>query len=121
MKYYGTKNGQDYGFYLVPFEGAVEVEDAVWEELIAQCAGGKIIQPNTENFPIAVERIESEEELAGSARVRRNSLLVQSDWTQLQDADLTENERQQWQTYRQALRDIPQQPGFPKQIAWPIL
>ena len=38
----------------------------------------------------------------------RNFLLMDSDWTQLGDAPLTAEQKTQWQTYRQKLRDIPQ-------------
>ena len=37
---------------------------------------------------------------------RRNTLLQESDWTQLPDAPLTEEKKQEWVVYRQALRDI---------------
>ena len=39
----------------------------------------------------------------------RNFLLVGSDWTQLPDADLTDEEIKIWVKYRQALRDLPTQ------------
>lgn len=50
-------------------------------------------------------------------RVKRNKLLSDTDWTQLPDAP-TEN-AQEWQTYRQSLRDIPQQSNFPTDVDWP--
>lgn len=51
-------------------------------------------------------------------RNQRNTLLVQSDWTQFPDVPLSEERRQQWQAYRQALRDITDQPD-PFNIVWP--
>lgn len=39
-------------------------------------------------------------------RRRRNKLLAESDWTQANDSPLTDNEKQSWATYRQALRDV---------------
>ena len=115
------KNNKDYGFYLKSFESAVEVEDAVWEELIEQCSHGKVLQPDENGYPVAVEHVRSDDELAKEIRVKRNILLSQSDWTQLQDARLTDAEKTSWQVYRQALRDIPQQQAFPKNVVWPIL
>jgi hypothetical protein len=53
------------------------------------------------------------------ARAIRDELLTVSDWTQTPDAPLTENERLRWRQYRQILRDIPQQVGFPDSIVWP--
>lgn len=37
----------------------------------------------------------------------RNSLLQDCDWTQMPDAPLSEESKQQWSTYRQQLRDLP--------------
>ena len=39
----------------------------------------------------------------------RNFLLMDSDWTQLGDAQLTTQQKADWVTYRQKLRDIPQE------------
>lgn len=56
---------------------------------------------------------------AEELRARRDALLVASDWTQLPDAPLAAERRAAWQSYRQALRDVPQQPGFPGDVVWP--
>ena len=53
------------------------------------------------------------------ARDRRNDLLFSSDWTHTADAPLTGNEQSRWRVYRQALRDLPNQEGFPDAIEWP--
>lgn len=47
----------------------------------------------------------------------RNSLLAKSDWTQ--GKDIPDNISSVWATYRQALRDVPSQAGFPLDIQWP--
>lgn len=57
---------------------------------------------------------------AESAYALRGVLLQQSDWTQLIDVPLTDEQRAAWVTYRQELRDVPSQPGFPTNIAWPV-
>ena len=49
----------------------------------------------------------------------RTQLLVNSDWTQLPDVPLSAEKKAQWATYRQALRDITDQSGFPDNINWP--
>jgi len=59
----------------------------------------------------------SEEQLAAQARSERDALLSQSDWTQVPDATV---DQQAWAEYRQALRDLPQQDGFPAEITWPV-
>lgn len=43
MKYYGTKNKKDYGFYEEPFEGAIEITDEYWMELLKEQNNGKRI------------------------------------------------------------------------------
>ena len=40
-------------------------------------------------------------------RKLRNQRIVLTDWTQLPDAPLTDAQKTEWQTYRQALRDVP--------------
>lgn len=52
-------------------------------------------------------------------RLERNGRLAASDWTQMNDAPLSQAARAAWSQYRQALRDLPRQPGFPAQLVWP--
>lgn len=54
---------------------------------------------------------------AEEARSTRNKLLVMSDWTQVADAPV---DQAAWAEYRQNLRDIPKQEGFPESIVWPL-
>jgi len=49
-------------------------------------------------------------------RAKRNKLLAESDWTQLEDTPV---DKAAWATYRQNLRDITDQEGFPSNLAWP--
>lgn len=52
-------------------------------------------------------------------RVDRDALLAKSDWTQMADVSLTETQKTAWREYRQALRDVTSQAGFPWQVDWP--
>lgn len=54
-----------------------------------------------------------------SIRARRNQLLAESDWTDTYSASTRLSNYSEWQTYRQALRDITQQSGYPTNINWP--
>ena len=56
------------------------------------------------------------EAIATTARAERNRLLAACDWTQVSDAPVDAGA---WAAYRAALRDVPQQPGFPEVIDWP--
>jgi len=65
-------------------------------------------------------QLSPEEQLAkaaADARGFRDQLLAQTDWTQA--ADVPQATKDKWASYRQALRDVPQQPGFPDNIQWP--
>ena len=55
-------------------------------------------------------------EQAKSVRTSRNDKLKDCDWTQITDATV---DKTAWATYRQALRDITAQAGFPWTITWP--
>lgn len=57
---------------------------------------------------------------AAEARDERGRLLAASDWTQAGDAPLDAAARLAWATYRQALRDVTKQAGFPLEIDWPV-
>jgi hypothetical protein len=67
--------------------------------------------------PASVEEIaERLERKSLEVRQQRNQLLSDCDWTQLPDAPV---ETTSWVTYRQALRDITVQAGFPHNVIWP--
>ena len=55
--------------------------------------------------------------ISGMVRHDRNLRLTASDWTQLSDAPV---DKAAWAAYRQALRDIPAQQGFPLEVQWPV-
>jgi hypothetical protein len=48
-------------------------------------------------------------------RSKRNRLLSDTDWMALSDNTMTP----EWVSYRQALRDVPTQEGFPYAVTWP--
>ena len=52
---------------------------------------------------------------AEKERAKRNELLADTDWRASSDLTLST----EWATYRQALRDVPAQAGFPNTITWP--
>jgi len=63
----------------------------------------------------AITPIPDSEE-AKSVREQRNQKLKDTDWTQIADAPV---DKAAWATYRQTLRDVPSQAGFPWDIQWP--
>ena len=54
---------------------------------------------------------------ADSVREERNRKLTASDWTQVEDAPV---DKAAWAAYRQGLRDVPSQAGFPWDVTWPV-
>ena len=52
-------------------------------------------------------------------RLDRNTLLAKSDWTQMPDSPLTQEQKQAWADYRQALRDLPQSNLDLDAVKWP--
>jgi hypothetical protein len=70
------------------------------------------------NISIADEETLAErtENKAKEVRDERNFKLTQTDWTQILDAPV---DRPTWAAYRQLLRDVPNQPGFPWDVSWP--
>lgn len=58
---------------------------------------------------------------ADEARTQRDKLLEATDWTQTLDAPIDEATKAAYRAYRQDLRDVPQQEGFPAVIVWPEL
>lgn len=64
-----------------------------------------------------VERDPDPVDLAGIARQRRDAALAGTDWTQLKD--IPAETADSWASYRQELRDLTDQPGFPDAISWP--
>lgn len=61
-------------------------------------------------------KAQKDAEQASSVRAARNSKLSACDWTQLPDAPV---DARAWGSYRQALRDITGQDGFPWSVSWP--
>jgi len=56
---------------------------------------------------------------AKSVRTSRDAKLKETDWTQLDDTPLSNTVKATWAIYRQALRDVTTQAGFPWTITWP--
>lgn len=60
------------------------------------------------------------EKKAELIRQQRNAMLSATDYRMLPDYPMSELCRENLKLYRQLLRDIPEQPGFPNSVVWPI-
>ena len=80
---------------------------------------GKEIWDNRDNLDIAEYEGLSDEILANQIRAQRDSLLEQTDYLMMSDYPISDDRLAKVKIYRQALRDIPEQSGFPRSITWP--
>ena len=78
----------------------------------------KIVQ---DNLPVwlAYAKQQETDNQAQAVRGKRDKLLAGTDWTQADDAPLSSEDKESVRKYRQALRDITAQSGFPQKIVWP--
>lgn len=96
-------------------EGSVEYLDGTPELAITELPSWANLCVEEYNR-IAADVVEEEEPSAEElARSERDGLLFETDWWALSDNTLTVEQTD----YRQALRDITDQSGFPNNIVWP--
>jgi|GEM_PF-3875400 len=91
------------------------------QKLVISAEGVMSLQAMTYDEEIAAGKMTKQTATllkATEARARRNAELDRSDWTQGNDAELTEEQRSAWKSYRAFLRRVPEQPGFPDNIDW---
>lgn len=137
-RYYAASTG---GFYHERFhedgipKDAVEITPEEHAILLDAQAVGRVIRPDANGRPVAVDVVLTPEQQAATVRAERDMRLVSTNWmverhTEQQAAsittDLTSQQYIALLTYRQALRDIPAQKGFPwngdiTAAPWPTL
>lgn len=92
--------------YIFNYEETVELnDDGLWQQawIITDASEEEIYSRTTEQ--------------SVKTRQLRNEKLAECDWTQLPDAPV---DTAAWATYRQQLRDVTAQTGFPWEVFWPI-
>ena len=81
---------------------------------------GTVALTPEEETQLASDRAEhaagADDRAAAEVRTERDAKLVESDWTQVADTPV---DQAAWATYRQALRAMPEQAGFPNAVEWP--
>ena len=78
------------------------------------------VQNNLQSWLNTAKELDRKE-VGSKIKAWRNEELEKTDYTQQVDAPFTEEVKQKYRTYRQALRDIPQQVGFPYDVIYPVL
>ena len=66
-------------------------------------------------------QVVSDEHLIEVAKTQRDLLLSETDWYLIRQVETGEAVPANVLNYRQALRDITKQPGYPNTIEWPVL
>lgn len=67
------------------------------------------------NGTLVIDQEKVVEIASNEVREKRQTLLAETDWWALADRTMTQAEID----YRQALRDVPTQAGFPENVTWP--
>lgn len=125
MGYYGMVNRETGRVEMVMFKGDgttpepregydfIEGDASIYDEIavsdLFHIDGRFVAQPRTVSSDRAWAML----------RQRRNAILLSTDWTQL--PDVAKDIRQAYLTYRQALRDLPQNTEDPLNPVWPEL
>lgn len=110
-------NQYEYGY----FAGIEQQSNGAW---YTKYALGPIFTDTTDengNVITAAQQLadykaRKDAEQASVIRQERDNKLTKCDWTQVADAPV---DKSAWATYRQALRDVPSQAGFPWDVQWP--
>lgn len=117
--YVQLKNGKidNYINYLPELpEGfsVVEITDIEFDQIINQ---------RTHYFDITDNTVKiinkSDEDIWFEIRNKRNTLLRESDWTQINDSPLNTEKKNEWLNYRNNLRNLPQTFINPDEVIWP--
>jgi Phage tail assembly chaperone protein len=96
--------------------------DQCWLEVPEGVAKGnaKVVEDEeAENGLILVDSLERAGPMWDALRAERNAKLLASDWTQLADSPLSGGDKTLWATYRQELRDLPDDTMDPEAVVWP--
>lgn len=96
-----------------------EISDELWMSLLEGQSQGKEIRSTENGDPYLYEYKISEEQISESIKAQRDKLLAESDWVGLKDVKLPKERYTAWAEYRQKLRDITKQEGFPNNVVFP--
>ena len=97
--------------YGVSTRSGVEEKDGKW---YTKFVAGPIFANADDE---AAYKAKVDAQAAANVRSTRDSKLAECDWTQANDSPL--KAASAWTTYRQSLRDVPAQSGFPHTVNWP--
>ena len=112
---------------IIKYQLATEINRGTPDDPDIEISLAAVSMPYSEaNYQLAMAEayqgevtVEDVKETADEIRAKRDKLLDATDWAVLPDSPLDEPSQTALKAYRQALRDVPQQVGFPGNITWP--
>ncbi|WP_281660513.1 tail fiber assembly protein [Microvirgula aerodenitrificans] len=114
------------GFYDAEIHGdaipadAVEITRDEHAALLAGQSTGQRIEADEHGHPVLRDTpVPGDEQLADAVRARRDALITATDYLLMPDYPISAEQLAEVRAYRQALRDVPLQAGFPQTIDWP--
>lgn len=97
-------------------------EGAIWRRAEAQ--DGAVDEEGLKKclrlLGLPIGELKDDADYAAEAREKRNALIAETDYMAMPDYPLNAEKKAAVLAYRQALRDVPEQAGFPRQIDWPV-
>lgn len=97
------------------FEGEYPPEAAVWCNTRGDCS----IQQVDGGYQIIQNPEPDDSMVAKAIRDKRDNLISETDYYLMPDYPLNPQNLEELKVYRQALRDVPEQEGFPRDVRWP--
>ena len=100
-----NENGEYTGFYVegihenIP-QPNIELTEEEWQQALSK--NYKVIDGKHTYSAF----VQNQNDILENLRTARNSLLTESDWTQVEDSPLPEEKKEAWKNYRQELRDL---------------
>lgn len=96
----------------------VAAEPELYKEVAVNDESGNKIATTVEEIPQPTEE-EKRAKKEAEVRAKRDYLISQTDYLLQPDYPISAEDLEKVKTYRQALRDIPEQEGFPDNVTWP--
>ena len=99
---------------------AVEITRGEHAALLAGQSAGQHIEADEHGHPVLRDAPgQGNDALADAARTRRDAMITATDYLLMPDYPIRAEQLAEVRAYRQALRDVPLQAGFPQDIDWP--
>lgn len=97
------------------FEGEYPPEAAIWCNTRGDCS----IQQVDGGYQIIQNPEPDDSMIAEAIRDKRDNLIGETDYYLMPDYPSNPQNLEELKVYRQALRDVPKQEGFPRDVHWP--